>query len=68
MDGLALLGIILIIYAVFVVYITVKKPVSIWDMAKIKLFRKMLGEKGTIVFFYIFALIAAVVGIYLMVR
>ena len=68
MDGLALLGIILIIYAVFVVYITVKKPVSIWDMAKIKLFRKMLGEKGTIVFFYIFALIAAVVGIYFMVR
>lgn len=67
MDGLALLGIILILYAVFVVYITAKKPVSIWDMAKIKLFRKALGEKGTVIFFYVFAIIAATAGIYFMI-
>lgn len=68
MNGLALLGIILILYAIFVIYITVKKPASIWDMAKIKLFRKALGEKGTVIFFYIFALISAAVGVYLMVK
>lgn len=68
MNGLALLGILLIIYAILVVVITVKKPESIWNMAKIKLFRKMLGEGGTVIFFYIFAAIAAIVGIWLMVK
>ena len=68
MNGLALLGIFLIIYAVAVVFITLKKPDSIWNMAKIRMFRKVLGEKGTVVFFYIFAVAAAVVGIWLMIR
>ncbi len=66
MDGWALLGLILIAYAAVVVYITVKKPVSIWDMAKIRLFRKVLGEKGTIIFFFIFAAIALGLGIWLL--
>lgn len=68
MNGLALLGIFLIIYAVAVVFITLKKPDSIWNMAKIRMFRKVLGDKGTEVFFYIFAVAAAVVGIWLMIR
>jgi hypothetical protein len=68
MDGLALLGIVLILYGIFVVYLTIKKPTSIWDMSKIKFFRKVLGEKGTEIFFYIFALAAAVIGVWLMVR
>ena len=36
MNGMALLGILAIAYAVFVVYGAVKKPAKIWDMAKIK--------------------------------
>lgn len=67
-NGWALLGIILLLYGVAVIAITVKKPEKIWNMPKIKLFIKFLGEKGTEIFFYIFALICAGVGIWLMVR
>lgn len=68
MDGLALLGLILIAYAGAVVYLTLKKPENIWNMAKIRAFRKVLGEKGTDIFFYIFAVAAAAFGIWLLVR
>jgi len=68
MDGLALLGLILIVYAGAVIFITVKKPEQIWNMAKIKLFRKMLGEKGTEIFFYLFALAAAGFGVWLLLK
>ena len=68
MNWTALVGILLIIYAIFVVYLTVKKPPSIWEMAKIRLFRKILGEKGTVAFFYVFAAAAAAVGVWLMVK
>lgn len=68
MNGLALLGILLILYSAAVVYITVRKPEGIWNMAKIKLFRKILGEKGTEIFFYLFAAAALGIGIWLMYR
>lgn len=64
MNGMALLGIILILYAVLVVWIAVKKPPKIWEMAKIRAFVKVLGEKGTVIFFYVWAGIALVGGIY----
>ncbi|MBF7097147.1 hypothetical protein [Alkalibacter mobilis] len=67
MDGLALLGLFLIIYSFAVVALTVKKPKSIWEMAKIRMFRKILGEKGTVIFFYIFSIVAFAAGIWLMV-
>lgn len=68
MDGLALLGILAFMYAGLVVFITMKKPDAIWNMGKIKGFRKVLGEKGTVIFFYAFALLAVVLGIWLMTK
>lgn len=68
MDGLALLGIFLIFYSVLVVWIAVKKPEKLWDMAKIRMFRKLLGEQGTVVLFYVVAAVALVAGVWLMVR
>ncbi len=68
MNGWALLGILMVVYAALVVWIAVKQPPKIWGMAKIKLFIKVLGEKGTVIFFYIFALLFAVVGIWLIVK
>ena len=68
MNGLALLGILLIVYSAAVVYITFKKPESIWNMAKIKMFIKLLGEKGTEIVFYVFAVAALAIGIWLLVR
>jgi hypothetical protein len=68
MNGLALLGLLLIIYAGVVVFMAAKKPPTIWDMGKIKFFRKILGEKGTVVLFYVIAAVAAGFGIWLLVK
>jgi len=68
MNGLALLGLFLILYAIVVVVLAIKKPKSIWEMGKIKAFIKVLGEKGTVIFFYVFAAIALGFGIWLLVR
>lgn len=68
MNGLALLGIILAIYAVAVFFIALKKPEKVWQMAKIQMFIKILGEKGTVIFFYIFAAICFAAGIWLVVK
>jgi hypothetical protein len=68
MNGMALLGILLVAYAAAVVYIAAAKPEAIWNMAKIKMFRKVLGENGTVIFFYIFAAAAAGFGGWLMTK
>ena len=52
MNGYALLGIICILYAIALCFMAFKKPEKIWQMAKIRAFVKVLGEKGTVIFFY----------------
>ena len=68
MDGLALIGLILLVYAGAVVFITLKKPEAIWNMAKIRVFQKILGDRGTEIFFYLFALASAGFGLWLLVN
>ncbi len=68
MNGWALLGIVLLMYAGIVFFITFKKPDKIWNIGKIRGFRKVLGEKGTIVFFYAWGLLALVLGIWLIIK
>ncbi len=63
-----ILGVVLIIYAVLVVVIAVLKPEGIWKMKKIQAFIKVLGDRGTEIFFYIWALLALGLGIWLLVR
>jgi len=61
-------GILAVVYAAAVVVIAVVKPEKIWNMKKIELFKKVLGEQGTEIFFYIWALIFLVLGIWLITR
>lgn len=68
MNGYALLGILAFVYAAFVIFIAAKKPKEIWNMKKINIFKKVLGEKGTVVFFYIWAILAIALGIWLMTK
>lgn len=68
MKGIALLGILLILYSAAVIGLTIKKPKNIWDMPKIRFFRRILGEKGTDVFFVLFALVVGGIGIWLMIK
>ncbi len=63
MDASTWWGIGLIAYAVFVIAVTVFKPAPIWRMGKIQVFVKLLGERGTVIFFVVFALIAAGIGL-----
>ncbi|HMM69123.1 hypothetical protein [Gudongella oleilytica] len=68
MDGMALLGVFLVLYAGAVVSIAAMKPEGIWNMAKIRMFRKALGESGTVIFFYILAVLCLAVGVWLLLR
>jgi len=68
MNGLALLGLSLILYAIAVVVLAVKRPASIWEMGKIRWFRKALGENGTVILFYVIAAVALGFGIWLLAR
>lgn len=65
MNYMPLLGIIAILYAVFVIVVAVKKPEKIWNMKKIEMFKKVLGEKGTVIFFWIWAVVFTALGIWL---
>lgn len=62
MDGMLILAIVLWVYAAFVVFVAVAKPKPIWGMGKIQAFVKLLGETGTVIFFIIWAIAAAVGG------
>jgi len=68
MSGLKLLGIFLLVYAAIVVLLAVMKPKSVWKMKKIQFFIKYLGDDGTVVFFYAWALLSAGIGIWLLIR
>ncbi len=66
MNIKALIGIILLIYAGAVLGMTITKPPKLWNIAKIKWFRDKLGEKGTVIFFFIWAALFAGIGFYLL--
>lgn len=64
----SLLGIIAILYALMVFVIAIKKPEKIWNMKKIETFKKVLGEKGTVIFFLIWGTGFTALGIWLMTK
>ena len=61
-------GIVAIVYAAAVVVIAVVKPEKIWHMKKIELFKKVLGDRGTEIFFYVWALLFLFLGVWLIAR
>ena len=67
-NGLAILGLFLILYAVAVVVLAIKKPKSIWEMRKVQMFIKLLGDGGTVILFYVLGAVAFGLGIWLLVR
>ncbi len=65
MNWYPLLGLLALAYAGLVIWIAVKKPPALWDMVKIRAFRKVLGDQGTVIFFYVWAALFVGVGIWL---
>lgn len=62
------LGIILIVYAIFVLVIAFMKPAPIWNLKKIQGFVSALTETGTVIFFVIWGLAALALGVWLLVK
>jgi len=60
------IGLLLIFYALFILYVSVKRPELVWDTYKIKYFRRIFGEKGASVFLFICFVIIAIIGIVLL--
>jgi UDP-N-acetylmuramyl pentapeptide phosphotransferase/UDP-N-acetylglucosamine-1-phosphate transferase len=66
MNWYPLLALVAFAYAALVIYLAqTKKPEAIWNMAKIQAFVKVLGERGTVIFFYVWGAIFAGLGIWL---
>ena len=66
MNWYPLLGLLAVAYAGICIYLgAAKKPESIWNMAKIQWFVKVLGEKGAVVFFYVWGGLFGILGIWL---
>lgn len=63
---LILVGLISIIYASFVVFLTIKRPEKIWSMNKIQFFEKRFGPNNTIIIFYVWALLFFFLGFWFM--
>lgn len=61
-------AIVSIVYAAAVIVLAITKPAAIWNMKKIQMFEKILGVKGTEIFFYIWALIFLVLGVWLLIQ
>jgi len=61
-------GILAIVYAAMVIVLAITKPQAIWKMKKIQLFEKYLGVKGTEIFFYVWALLFLVLGVWLLTK
>ncbi|HWS41869.1 MAG TPA: hypothetical protein VN421_02145 [Pseudoflavonifractor sp.] len=68
MDWLALLGVLCIAYGVFAIFVAIKKPDQIWQMKKIQAFLRRLGSTGTVIWFCVFGLAIAGLGVWLLLR
>jgi hypothetical protein len=66
MNWYPLLALLCFAYTGLVFWLTIKKPEKLWGMGKIQMFVKLLGERGTEIFFYIFGLAFAALGIWLL--
>ena len=68
MNWFALLGALAAAYGVFAVYVALKKPEKIWQMAKVQSFVKKLGDNGTAIWFSVFGVVLFGLGVWLIVR
>lgn len=66
MNWYPLLALLAFAYTGVVFWMTIKKPEKLWNIAKVQGIIKVLGERGTEIFFYIFGLAFTVLGIWLL--
>jgi hypothetical protein len=64
MNWNPLYGLLAVAYAGLVFWLTAKKPEKLWNIGKIQAFVKVLGDKGTDIFFYLFGIAALFLGLW----
>lgn len=64
MNLYPLFALIAFAYAALVWFIIIKKPKSMMKLGKVEMFQKMIGEKATDIFYYVFGAIAAGLGVF----
>ena len=64
MNYYPLLALLAFAYAGLVFWLTIKKPAKLWGIKKVQAFVKVLGERGTEIFFVVFGLIFIGLGIW----
>jgi hypothetical protein len=68
MDLLLGLGLLAFVYGAAVMVFAYKKPKKIWNTWKVKKIVKVLGEKGAVIFFYIWGIAFFCLGLWLMIK
>ncbi|QOR35028.1 hypothetical protein IMX26_16440 [Clostridium sp. 'deep sea'] len=63
-----LLGLLCVIYGLFVYFLTITKPPKLWGIGKIQAFVKVLGNTGTNIFFYIWGTGFIALGVWLFIK
>jgi len=66
MNWYPLLALLAFVYTGVVFWVTIKKPEKLWSISKVQWFVKNLGERGTEIFFIIFGLAFAALGVWLL--
>ncbi|MCJ7733615.1 MAG: hypothetical protein MUP11_03610 [Anaerolineales bacterium] len=66
MNWYPLLGLLALVYAGVVFWMVIKKPEKLWSIGKVQTIIKVLGERGTDIFFYVFGAAFAALGIWLL--
>ena len=65
MNWYPLLGLLALAYAGLVFWMAIKKPEKLWSIGKIQTMVKLMGEKGTNIFLYVFGTAFVGLGIWL---
>lgn len=60
-----ILSVLVVLYSVFFFVIAIVKPEVVWESKKTQRIKKVLGERGAGIFFYIWALLILALGIWL---
>lgn len=68
MNWLALLGVLVVAYSLFALYVAFAKPQKIWDMKKVQTFKRVLGEVGTTIIFTVFGVMLLGLGIWIIIK
>lgn len=66
MNWYPLLALLCFAYTGLCFWLVIKKPEKLWGISKIQWFVKVLGEKGADIFFYVWGIAFAALGVWLL--